>query len=186
VVLLVQVLELVPELVPELVKELVPDLVPELVLVLVLDLNKDKDNAAKTQPTRTPMHPPLVRPSLPGTSPWPGMTPIVNWILGTNLYFCKIMKELIGSCEMASDGSINLLMSLSHTLIESIAVRACCELTAYDDGDFSDDPFTFKAVGSDLYVTLDKPSRDIFNSDERDKIEDLDDSIRSMKVSCSF
>jgi hypothetical protein len=76
-----------------------------------------------------------------------------------------------------------------NDVIESIAVRAGCTLTVYDNDDFDDDDddkFSFKAIGSDLYVTLDKPSRDKFNSDERDLIEDLDDDIGSLKVSCSF
>jgi hypothetical protein len=76
-----------------------------------------------------------------------------------------------------------------NDVIESIAVRAGCTLTAYDVDDLDDDDddkFSFKAIGSDLYVTLDKPSHDKFNSDERDLIEDLDDDIGSLKVSCSF
>lgn len=69
--------------------------------------------------------------------------------------------------------------------IESVYVKRGCALTVYDDDEFSDDPFTFEARGSDIVVTLDSPpSR--YSSDERDEIESLDDDIQSMKLQCGL
>ena len=69
--------------------------------------------------------------------------------------------------------------------IESVYVKRGCSLTVYDDGDFSDDPFTFEARDYDIAVTLDSPPSTYSNS-QRAQIKGLDDSIRSMKLRCNF
>ena len=68
--------------------------------------------------------------------------------------------------------------------IESLCVRRGCNLTVFDDGDFSDDPFSFVARDSDLCVTLDSPPS-FYSVSERAQIKGLDDSIRSMILRCN-
>ena len=68
--------------------------------------------------------------------------------------------------------------------IESLCVRRGCNLTVYDDGDFSDDPFSFVAKDFDLCVTLDSPPS-FYSASERAQIKGLDDSIRSMTLKCN-
>jgi len=68
--------------------------------------------------------------------------------------------------------------------IESLCVRRGCNLTVYDDGDFSDDPFSFVAKDFDLCVTLDSPPS-FYSASERSIIKGLDDSIRSMTLKCN-
>jgi len=69
--------------------------------------------------------------------------------------------------------------------IESVYVKRGCSLTVYDDGDFSDDPFTFEARDYDIAVTLDSPPS-TYSASQRAQIKGLDDSIRSMKLRCNF
>jgi len=68
--------------------------------------------------------------------------------------------------------------------IESLCVRRGCNLTVYDDGDFSDDPFSFVARDYDLCVTLDSPPS-FYSVRQRAQIKGLDDSIRSMTLKCN-
>ena len=68
--------------------------------------------------------------------------------------------------------------------IELLCVQRGCNLTVYDDGDFSDDPFSFVARDYDLCVTLDSPPS-FYSVRQRAQIKGLDDSIRSMTLKCN-
>ena len=67
--------------------------------------------------------------------------------------------------------------------IESLCVRQGCNLTVFDDGDFSNDPFSFVAQDDDICVTLDSPPPS-YSLTVRAQIKGLDDSIRSMILKC--
>lgn len=103
---------------------------------------------------------------------------------------CKLddWNEPVG-LQNGQDKAWNLLSDATDyakyaNTIESIYVRKGCNLTVFDDGDFSDDPFSFVAKDHDLYITLDNPPS-TYSVAERAQIKGLDDSIRSMKLVCT-
>ncbi len=57
-------------------------------------------------------------------------------------------------------------------------------LKVYDDSDYSDDEFIFRAIQDNLYVTLDSPLSSVFGVVDRAKIDSLDDDISSLKCTC--
>lgn len=92
------------------------------------------------------------------------------------------------SLRNGEDKAWNLLSDASAyaefaNTIESVCVKKGCNLTVFDDGDFSDDPFSFVATDYDLCVTLDNPPSS-YSVSQRAQIKGLDDSIRSMTLRC--